>query len=103
MIFNSNRHVFSGSDAALKPDSEYPAWLFEIRLGGPPSLDELDPNDLAYWKRYDEFSLKERLERRKHFYSSMYTQHWLKDVKKIPEEEYRGDTSQWEKTRPYPE
>lgn len=70
-----------------------------MRLGPPPYLDDLDPGELAYWKRYDEFSLKERLERRRDFFRSLITQKWLVNEKKIPEDEYRGDTSKWEKTK----
>ncbi|KAJ8924180.1 hypothetical protein NQ315_006971 [Exocentrus adspersus] len=41
----------TGEDIRLKPDSEYPDWLWNIRLGPPPPLEELDPNSKEYWKR----------------------------------------------------
>lgn len=36
----------------LKPESEYPEWLFtEIHTGPTKKLEELDPNTKAYWRR----------------------------------------------------
>lgn len=35
----------------IKPDSEYPDWLWELPLGGPKPLDELDPESKQYWRR----------------------------------------------------
>ncbi|KAL7294617.1 39S ribosomal protein L54, mitochondrial [Trichogramma pretiosum] len=40
-----------GEDVKLKPDSEYPDWLWSIRTGPAPPLEELDPNTKEYWKR----------------------------------------------------
>lgn len=39
----------TGEDIELKPDSEYPEWLWTLRTGPPPTLDELDPNSKEYW------------------------------------------------------
>ncbi|XP_054724444.1 39S ribosomal protein L54, mitochondrial-like [Uloborus diversus] len=56
-----------GEDAKLKDDSEYPDWLWTLRLGPPPPLHEYDPNTKEYWERY--FFLqrirKKRLQRAK--------------------------------------
>lgn len=35
----------------IKPESEYPDWLWEIHTGPPKKLEELDPNTKSYWKR----------------------------------------------------
>ncbi|KAM7540583.1 hypothetical protein Aperf_G00000043433 [Anoplocephala perfoliata] len=36
----------------LKPDSEYPNWLWSIRTSRrPPRLDEVDPDSYYYWRR----------------------------------------------------
>lgn len=41
-----------GQDPELKPDSEYPDWLWSLRLDKqPPDLSELDPDDPYYWQR----------------------------------------------------
>ncbi|KAK7863495.1 hypothetical protein R5R35_010525 [Gryllus longicercus] len=40
-----------GEDIKIKPDSEYPEWLWSIRTGQPPPLSEMDPNTLEYWRR----------------------------------------------------
>lgn len=40
-----------GEDVELKPDSEYPDWLWSIRTGPPPKLEELDPNTKQYWRK----------------------------------------------------
>lgn len=40
-----------GQDIEIKPDSEYPDWLWQIHTGPPLPLSELDPNTKAYWRR----------------------------------------------------
>lgn len=38
-----------GEDIKLKPDSEYPEWLWKIRTE-PLKLSDLDPNTKQYWR-----------------------------------------------------
>ncbi|KAM9461910.1 large ribosomal subunit protein mL54 [Clarias gariepinus] len=40
-----------GEDPQLKPKEEYPAWLYELNLGPPKKLHELDSETREYWKR----------------------------------------------------
>ncbi|XP_073332762.1 large ribosomal subunit protein mL54 [Pagrus major] len=40
-----------GEDPQLKPPDQYPEWLFQLDLGGPKKLQELDPDSWKYWKR----------------------------------------------------
>ena len=40
-----------GEDPEIKPDSEYPEWLFKLRTDRrPPPLEELDQDTYAYWR-----------------------------------------------------
>nr|CAG4638188.1 EOG090X0KWJ [Chydorus sphaericus] len=47
-----------GQDVKLKPDSEYPEWLWTLRLGNPPPLEEMDQNTLEYWRRLRKLQLR---------------------------------------------
>ncbi|XP_071455689.1 large ribosomal subunit protein mL54 [Hetaerina americana] len=40
-----------GEPVKLKPDEEYPSWLWNLRTGKPPPLSELNPEEKYYWKR----------------------------------------------------
>ncbi|KAI5931348.1 large ribosomal subunit protein mL54 [Manis javanica] len=39
-----------GQDVVLKPDAEYPEWLFQMNVGAPKTLEELDPETREYWR-----------------------------------------------------
>ncbi|XP_031843378.1 mitochondrial ribosomal protein L54 [Nomia melanderi] len=58
-----------GEDVTLKPDSEYPDWLWEIRTE-PYELSELDPNTKVYWRYVRRAAL-----RRKNRYAEYYGLH----------------------------
>lgn len=47
-----------GQDIEIKPDSEYPDWLWNIRTGKAPPLEELDPNTKQYWRKLRKQALK---------------------------------------------
>ncbi|KAM9330560.1 large ribosomal subunit protein mL54 [Gastrophryne carolinensis] len=40
----------AGSDIQIKDDVQYPEWLFQLDLGSPKSLEELNPTTSEYWK-----------------------------------------------------
>lgn len=52
----------TGEDIKLKPDSEYPDWLWNIRIGPPPPLEELDPNSKEYWRRIRKMAMKRNVQ-----------------------------------------
>lgn len=55
----------TGEDVRIKPDSEYPEWLWEVRTGPPPKLEELDPDSKAYWKMVRKMALRRNNKLRK--------------------------------------
>nr|XP_033321180.1 39S ribosomal protein L54, mitochondrial [Megalopta genalis] len=58
-----------GEDIKIKPDSEYPDWLWNLRTE-PLRLEDLDPNTKRYWK----FLRKENI-RRKNRWCKYYGLH----------------------------
>lgn len=52
----------TGEDIKLKPDSEYPNWLWEIRLGPPLPLEALNPDSKEYWRRIRKLAIKRNLQ-----------------------------------------
>ncbi|XP_046834334.1 39S ribosomal protein L54, mitochondrial [Vespa crabro] len=48
-----------GEDIKLKPDSEYPDWLWTLPLT-PKSLDEMDPNTKQYWRKLRKLGIKNK-------------------------------------------
>lgn len=56
----------TGSDPELKPNSEYPDWLWLLRLDRrPQDLSELDPDDFHYWRRLRKLTLRHKNQLRK--------------------------------------
>ncbi|XP_022910752.1 large ribosomal subunit protein mL54 [Onthophagus taurus] len=48
----------TGEDVKLLPDNEYPEWLWNLRTGPAPKLEELDPNSLKYWRKVRKMALR---------------------------------------------
>lgn len=42
----------------IKPDSEYPDWLWELPINGPKPLEEMDPESKEYWRRLRKNALR---------------------------------------------
>ncbi|KAK9888922.1 hypothetical protein WA026_001142 [Henosepilachna vigintioctopunctata] len=47
----------TGEELKLKPDNEYPDWLWTLRTG-PIPLEELDPNSKQYWRKIRKMGLR---------------------------------------------
>ncbi|XP_067410278.1 large ribosomal subunit protein mL54 [Emydura macquarii macquarii] len=58
-----------GPEVALKDDAEYPHWLFQMHLGPPKKLEELDPETPQYWRhlRKQNTKLRNKLSKNKKF------------------------------------
>ncbi|XP_076234693.1 mitochondrial ribosomal protein L54 [Calliopsis andreniformis] len=54
-----------GEDIKLKPDSEYPEWLWNIPTE-PPKLSDLDPNTKNYWRYIRKQALVRNNQMKKH-------------------------------------
>lgn len=55
----------TGEDVKLGADEDYPDWLWKIRIGAPPPLEDLDPNSLEYWRRVRKMAMKRNTQLRK--------------------------------------
>ncbi|XP_066953726.1 large ribosomal subunit protein mL54 isoform X2 [Macrobrachium rosenbergii] len=49
-VCGSNPIKENPEDIRLKDDSEYPEWLWSLRTGKPPPLEEMDPETKQYWR-----------------------------------------------------
>nr|SVE75537.1 EOG090X0KWJ [Daphnia dolichocephala] len=47
-----------GQDIQLKPDNEYPEWLWSLRLTKPAPLEEMDENSIQYWRRLRKLNIR---------------------------------------------
>ncbi|RZF45614.1 hypothetical protein LSTR_LSTR010565 [Laodelphax striatellus] len=59
-LCGSNLMKEGGQDIQLKPDSEYPDWLWDLHIGKPKTLDEMDPNSLQYWRKVRKLAMKRK-------------------------------------------
>lgn len=53
-----SNYMKTGEDIKLKPDSEYPDWLWTLNTSGPKKLEELDPETKQYWRVIRRAALK---------------------------------------------
>ena len=68
-VCNGVNILKSGSDPLLKPDSEYPDWLWGLAEFGeaPKSPSELDTDSRQYWRRLNKVKAHEQNDLRKQF------------------------------------
>ncbi|KAK7017964.1 Mitochondrial ribosomal protein L54 [Halocaridina rubra] len=59
-VCGSNPVKENPQDIKLKDDSEYPDWLWTLRTGKPPPLEEMDPNTKQYWRRLRTMAMKRK-------------------------------------------
>ncbi|XP_066156762.1 large ribosomal subunit protein mL54 isoform X2 [Euwallacea fornicatus] len=52
----------TGEDIKLAPNSEYPEWLWSIRTGPTPPLEDLDPNSMEYWRKVRKMAIKQNMQ-----------------------------------------
>ncbi|XP_033109547.1 39S ribosomal protein L54, mitochondrial-like [Anneissia japonica] len=51
-------YMKEGPEVELKPDSEYPEWLWDLHIGPPQKLEELDPDTRKYWRKIRKMHIK---------------------------------------------
>ncbi|KAF0752274.1 39S ribosomal protein L54, mitochondrial, partial [Aphis craccivora] len=47
-----------GQDIEIKPNTEYPDWLWNLNIDGPVPLQQLDPNSKQYWLRVRKLAMR---------------------------------------------
>ncbi|CAO1366955.1 unnamed protein product [Diamesa serratosioi] len=48
----------TGQDIKLKSNEEYPEWLFNLNVGAPLTLEDLDPESKQYWRKLRKMALR---------------------------------------------
>ncbi|CAG9537230.1 unnamed protein product [Cercopithifilaria johnstoni] len=83
-----NYLIEGGEDPKILPDSEYPTWLFELKLERKKELEDLDPevDGWLYWRAYRLRQLRQthRIERLKQKFIN------LQDSPTMQKSGYRG-------------
>nr|CAG4650661.1 EOG090X0KWJ [Sida crystallina] len=51
----------TGQDVELKPDSEYPEWLWGLSLVAQKPIEEMDPGTIEYWRRLRKLALRRQI------------------------------------------
>lgn len=62
VIDRSVLHAQEGQDVPIKDDSEYPDWIWSLRLGKPLTSNEMEYGTKQYWEQLD-FESKIRVKR----------------------------------------
>ncbi|XP_023168688.1 39S ribosomal protein L54, mitochondrial [Drosophila hydei] len=53
-----SNYLKTGEDIKLKPDAEYPDWLWTLNTERIIPLEELDPDTKQYWRRLRKMALR---------------------------------------------
>ncbi len=53
-----NIYKSGGEEVPIKPNSEYPEWLWELCVDKGPTLEEMEPNTLQWWSRKRRLALR---------------------------------------------
>ncbi|KAH8271572.1 hypothetical protein KR018_008744 [Drosophila ironensis] len=53
-----SNYLKTGEDVKIKPDAEYPDWLWSLNTERIIPLEELDPNTKQYWRRLRKLALR---------------------------------------------
>nr|XP_002125406.1 39S ribosomal protein L54, mitochondrial [Ciona intestinalis] len=79
-----NKYI-EGEDPVLKPDHEYPEWLWTIHTGKPKTFADMDPDTKEYWYALKLANRKQRNKAKKgvRFYTPPRT-HELKFQSRLP-------------------
>ncbi|CRK86180.1 CLUMA_CG000133, isoform A [Clunio marinus] len=56
-VCGSNIYI-KGEDIKLKPDNEYPEWLWNLYTGPPKKLEDHDPETKEYWRILRKMALR---------------------------------------------
>ncbi|EDW56561.1 39S ribosomal protein L54, mitochondrial [Drosophila sechellia] len=53
-----SNYLKTGEDVKIKPDAEYPDWLWTLNTERIIPLDELEPDSKQYWRRLRKLALR---------------------------------------------
>lgn len=53
--------IQEGEDVKIKDDSEYPDWIWELKIDSRPTAEDFDPNSKEYWQFLETRQLIRRL------------------------------------------
>lgn len=87
------QYMKEGPEVKLKPDSEYPDWLWTLRTDGAVPLHEMNPGTIEYWERVKALQLTEHRRQLK----AVKGKHWLVKMaqRKRRREEIQQERKDW--------
>ncbi len=70
-----------GEEVKLKPDNEYPEWLWKLPLDGGPTEQEQDPEHIDYWLRKRKLAVANKLRLSKNKYPEPFIPKRIKNLR----------------------